>query len=75
MKILDDDDFRRDLIGAFRGIAYAIQRLGTADAATPFGGLEQLAMAQQEGMESIATALQNIADKIDDLANVVKPDE
>ncbi len=46
-------------------IASAIRELGTANAATPMGAVELLAMEVKEGTERIADALHRIADKMD----------
>ena len=49
---------------ALDGIALAIQRLGNADAATPFGGLEALGMVLKEGLDRVADSLMAVADAI-----------
>ena len=53
------------VLGA-RGIARALQRLGLADASTPFGALEALSMEMKESSERIAEGLHAIADAIRD---------
>ena len=52
------------LADALEFIGHTIQRLGNADACTPFGGLEALSISLEKGMESIASAIDNLADAI-----------
>ncbi len=47
-------------------LAGAVQRLGLADAGTPMGAIEVLAMEVKEGCAEIASALHAVAEAIRD---------
>jgi hypothetical protein len=53
---------------ALYAIAGALQRLGNADASTPFGGLEGHGIAITEAAEKIAEGLSDVASAIRELA-------
>ena len=54
-----------ELPKALESIAYALHRLGHADAATPMGAIEDLSAQIKEGAQAIAGALYAIAEAID----------
>lgn len=67
-----NDENDENIVDAVNRLARAITNLGNADAATPMGGMEALGKAMQDsansiesGMESIATAINNLTDAID----------
>lgn len=47
----------RDAALAIRAVARSIQNLGNADAATPMGAIEALGKVLKEGMEQIASSI------------------
>jgi methyl-accepting chemotaxis protein len=50
-----------EIAGAIRSLARALDRLGTADAATPMGAIEVLSKGINGGLEEIASSLGEIA--------------
>jgi hypothetical protein len=56
------------LIHAIQSVARALHRLGNADAATPFGGLEAIGIQIKEASGRIATAIEGLSDAIGFLA-------
>ena len=61
MSYHDDEDPTAEAINR---LARAVDRLGTADAATPMGAIEVLAVAVREGCAAIASALGELAEAI-----------
>ena len=47
-------------------VVYALKCLGNADAATPMGAMEAFGVVMQEGMASIASAINDLAEAIRD---------
>ena len=47
-------------------VVYALKCLGNADAATPLGAIEAFGLVMKEGMETIATAISDLAEAIRD---------
>lgn len=60
------DEGRSQMADAIEAVAKSIHSLGTADAATPMGAVETLAMEVRDGTTRIAEALNNIAQAIND---------
>ena len=57
-----EDDESPSIAEAVLALAHAVNRLGTADAVTPMGGLEVLALAIKEGAEAIALSISDLAE-------------
>ena len=55
---------------ALDGIAYQLRSLGNGDASTPMGAIEAHGKVMKEGLESVASGLNAIAEAISELAGV-----
>jgi hypothetical protein len=56
---------------AIYALSRAIRDLGNADASTPMGGVQALALEVKEGSERMANGLEAIAESIDRLGGAV----
>ncbi len=54
----------KDIVKAAQIISRALDRLGNGDAASSMGAIENHAVLLSKGMESIAEAINNLADAI-----------
>lgn len=56
---------------SLNSIANAIRKVGVGDAATPMGAIELLAMETKESGASISSALERIADALENVAEAI----
>jgi len=65
-------DEEENVVGGLYAIARMLNRLGLADASTPFGALESVSKEMHDGSQRIAEALGDVASALSRIADAIE---